>query len=125
LKRAQSELEAKQRQWAVAKETLATQIKLLEIDLAAAELQLEHASDEESRARALKDRHAISTEEYNQKRLDQKKAVLQVERARTLLELYRNVLPDQKPATDKDGGADKTKSGRPGAADRPERNDGE
>ena len=115
LERMVVDLDIKESQLEDARDMLATQIKLLEIDLADAKLRLEHASDESLRATQLLKTAAISKEEYETKALAERLAASQQERAQTLLELYRKALPAQKASDDKDREEEKMKSNKTSA----------
>jgi hypothetical protein len=96
------DLEIKARQLDAERSMLVGRIKLLEIDLNDANLRLEQADKELARATELLKRAAISAEEFETKQLAQRLAASQRERAQTLLDLYRQALPDQKPAAGDD-----------------------
>ena len=102
LKTARVQYDTARRQAELAHETLATQVKLLELDLADAQLQLDQARKETERARQLFERKAMSTGEWEEKLLSSQRAELQVRRATTLLDLYRKALRD--PADSGGGG---------------------
>ncbi len=92
--RARIDLEQAERQAALAREDLAAQIDLLKVDLNDAALNLEQASREETRMKALISQKVISAEEADLKSLALQQARLQYQRAKTLYELYRKALPE-------------------------------
>jgi multidrug resistance efflux pump len=101
--RAVINLDQAKRQAVLAREDLAAQVELLKFDLDAAALNLEQASREETRMKALVSQKVISAEEADLKSLALQQARLQYQRARTLYDLYRKSLPDAGSAGDKTG----------------------
>jgi hypothetical protein len=95
------DLGVKERQLGDAQETLATQIKLRDIDVADAKLRLDQAVAEFSRANLLLEKRAIAKEQYEAIRVAQRLAESQYQRSQMLLELYRKALPGQETPTDK------------------------
>jgi hypothetical protein len=96
------ELEIKESQLEEARESLATQIKFQELDLADAKLRLQHADDEWSRAESLYKKGAMTASQLQEAQLAQRLAASQLERARMLLELYRKAIPGKEAPADKD-----------------------
>jgi hypothetical protein len=102
LDRARRAVERAERQVRLARDSMASQVKLLELDLADARLKLQQAQDDHMRAKRLAKEQAIAKEEYDRTVLALKQAQLQVERAQTRLDLYRKPLPEAQTRVNKD-----------------------
>jgi type II secretory pathway pseudopilin PulG len=100
--RAVVQMQNARRREALARETLAAQIKFLEIDLADAKLRMQHADGELARADALHKKGAMTEGQYHESQLAQRLAASQYERAQLLLDLYRKALPGEGAGTDND-----------------------
>ncbi len=109
LVKAKVDLRQAERQEELAREDLAAQIKLLEIDLADANLRLNHASMDEPRMKIAVERGAAPTSQYEKILLGIEQAKLQVDRAQTLLDRYRKALPEKKREPADEGAPPDTK----------------
>lgn len=106
------ELEIKERQLDEARESLASQIKLQELDLADAKLRLQYADDQLARADNLYKKGAMADGQHQEAQLAQQLAKSQYLRALLQVELYHKALPD-KPAAVKPGRQAEEKPGTP------------
>ena len=84
-----------ERQAQLARDAMAAEIKLLELDLADAELKLKQAQDDEARTVNLMKQNVIAKEEYDRMHVALQQAELQVKKAQVRLELYRRSLPKE------------------------------
>jgi multidrug resistance efflux pump len=101
LKKSQTEREAGVRRLQVAREFLDGQIKIAELELHQAESRLDLASNNEARALNLAKQNVIAKEQLDAAVAAREQAQIQVQRAKTILDLYKRPLPGRtSPAGD-------------------------
>ena len=93
----ESEVESSRRQLDVIREAYATQIRLLQIELQEAQLAYKAATQHLDRLKKLYEAKAASVSELAEAQHRADGAKLSVERAKTLLDLYRKVDPTDPP----------------------------
>ena len=111
LEKAKLDLEHAEAQAELARETLASQRKLLELDMANAKLRIAHLADDETRARRLIESKAMSQSEYDEKKLALEQAQVQLSRIMELLDLYAKPIPGVERTAPTDQKLDKPDAG--------------
>jgi hypothetical protein len=109
LEKAKLDLQHAERQATLARENLASRLKLLEFDMADAKLRIEHLAKEEQRAQRLFESAAMSHAEYDESKLALERAKLQLRRLTALMELYAKPIPGPEPPKVDDGGEEEPK----------------
>jgi hypothetical protein len=90
-------VESSRRQLAIIRQEYAAQIRLLELELKEAELAADAAVEHRDRQKRLREAGIVTSSEMAEAQLDADTAQLGVERAKTLLELYRKAGHTEQP----------------------------